>query len=403
MSLKVLHVIPAVAPRYGGPSRVIFEMCRSIQQKGTEVLVATTDADGAGRLPVEAGAAIAYRQVPTIFFKRQLSEVFGYSFSLARWLNDNVKNFDVVHIHAVFSHPCLAAARACRRSEVPYIVRPLGSLDPWSMRQKPHRKKLMWHLSAGRMLSEAAAVHYTTREEQRLAEASLGLTQGVVIPLGIEMGMTEDATSAESFRRNHPSLDSNPYILTLSRLHPKKNMELLLEAFLALVKKSEFETWRLVIAGDGETEYIASLKRLTQVLGGNGKVLFTGWLGGAHKAAALREAALLALTSRQENFGLCVVEALACGVPVVVSDRVNLATEIENAGAGWVTTLEKTNLERVLAEALCDEGERRRRGLAGLDLVERQFSWSKVADELNLLYRSVVRKAPALEAQYAVP
>jgi len=177
----------------------------------------------------------------------------------------------------------------------------------------------------------------------------------------------------------------------------------LLEAFLALVKKSEFETWRLVIAGDGETEYIASLKRLTQVLGGNGKVLLTGWLGGAHKAAALREAALLALTSRQENFGLCVVEALACGVPVVVSDRVNLATEIENAGAGWVTTLEKTNLERVLAEALCDEGERRRRGLAGLDLVERQFSWSKVADELNLLYRSVVRKAPALEAQYAVP
>ncbi len=403
MSLKVLHVIPAVAPRYGGPSRVIFEMCRSIQQKGTEVLVATTDADGAGHLPVEAGAAIAYQRVPTIFFKRQLSEVFGYSFSLARWLNDNVKNFDVVHIHAVFSHPCLAAARACRRSEVPYIVRPLGSLDPWSMRQKPHRKKLMWHMSVGRMLSEAAAVHYTTREEQRLAEASLGLTQGVVIPLGIEMGMTEDATSAESFRRNHPSLDSNPYILTLSRLHPKKNMELLLEAFLALVKKSEFETWRLVIAGDGETEYIASLKRLTQVLGGDGKVLFTGWLGGAQKAAALREAALLALTSRQENFGLCVVEALACGVPVVVSDRVNLATEIENAGAGWVTTLEKTNLERVLAEALYDEGERRRRGLAGLDLVERQFSWSKVADELNLLYRSVVRKAPALEAQYAVP
>ena len=403
MSLKVLHVIPAVAPRYGGPSRVIFEMCRSIQQKGTEVLVATTDADGAGHLPVEAGAAIAYQRVPTIFFKRQLSEVFGYSFSLARWLNDNVKNFDVVHIHAVFSHPCLAAARACRRSEVPYIVRPLGSLDPWSMRQKPHRKKLMWHLSAGRMLSEAAAVHYTTGEEQQLAEASLGLTHGVVIPLGIEMGMTEDATGAESFRRNHPSLDSNPYILTLSRLHPKKNIESLLEAFLALVKKSEFETWRLVIAGDGETEYIASLKRLTQVLGGNGKVLLTGWLGGAHKAAALREAALLALTSRQENFGLCVVEALACGVPVVVSDRVNLATEIENAGAGWVTTLEKTNLERVLAEALCDEGERRRRGLAGLDLVERQFSWSKVADELNLLYRSVVRKAPALEAQYAVP
>ena len=157
--LKVLHVIPAVAQRYGGPSQVVFEMCRAIESHGVDVLLATTDADGRGSLSVEIGKPVDYQGTQTIFFRRQWSQRFGYSSGLARWLNDNVKKFDAAHIHAVFSHPCLAAAKACLKQSVPYIVRPLGSLDPWSMKQKPFRKRLMWHLAAGRMLRQAAAVH----------------------------------------------------------------------------------------------------------------------------------------------------------------------------------------------------------------------------------------------------
>lgn len=395
-ALRVLHVIPAVASRYGGPSRAIFEMCRALQRHGVEVLVATTDADGPTRLDIPTQTVIDYQGTQTIFFRRDWSERFGYSRSLARWLDGNVKSFDVAHIHAVFSHPCLAAAKACRKRGVPYIVRPLGSLDPWSMKQKRARKRLMWHLAAGRMLGGAAAIHYTTDEERQLAETSLGLNHAVVIPLGIDMERLQDRGLKEIFRRHHPSPDDSPYLLSLSRIHPKKNIELLLEVFLSLAAESEFSNWRLVIAGDGEADYIDSLKLMVAEQRGQDKVIFSGWLDGAERVSALQNAELLALTSHQENFGLAAAEALACGVPVIVSTHVNLAPQIEAVGAGWVASLDHAGLSSALREALSSDDERKRRGLAGRDFVLREFSWPRLADDLAKLYARLAGKSAEL-------
>lgn len=386
--MKILHVIPAVAPRYGGPSRAIFEMCRALQEQGVDLLIATTDADGRGHLTVERGRSLAYEGLPTIFFSRQWSEAFKYSNPLARWLDANVKTFDLVHIHAVFSHSSIAAARACRRYGVPYVVRPLGSLDPWSLNQNRLRKRLLWHLGVKQMLRGAAAVHYTTAEERRLAEGSLGLRRGAVVPLAVDEELFKAPAAPLRFRQRFPTLGTDPYVLVLCRLHPKKGLELLLEAFLALIEQQEFQHWRLVVAGQGEAGYVTSLQRLAQEGGGNGRVLFPGWLEGAEKIPALQEAALLALPSSQENFGLSVVEALACGVPVLVSTHVNLAEEIQAAGAGWVVSLEREALLRALAEALREEGERARRGAAGRGFA-RRFAWPEIAVDLVRLYRSV--------------
>lgn len=387
-ALKVLHVIPGVSPRDGGPSRAVFEMCRALRARGCETLIATTDADGRGRrLPVELGGEVEYEGVPTVFFPRQLSEAFKLSLPLARWLDANVGSFDAVHIHAVFSHACLAAARACRARGVPYIVRPLGTLNPWGLSRKTFRKRVMWRLSAGRMMRGAARVHYTTPEERLLVEQSLGLGRGVVLPLGVEPEALHSSNGHGRFRQAHPSLGSNPYVLTLSRLHAVKNLESLLEVFLALVKQPEFTDWRLVLAGDGEAEYVRSLRRLVRERGGDEHVLFPGWLSGALKTSALRGASLLAVTSHQESFGVGVAEALACGVPVLLSREVGLAAEVERAGAGWVT--ERTRLACSLAEALRDGDERRRRGEAGSELASRRFSWPSLAAELIALYQSV--------------
>ena len=130
--MKVLHVIPGIAPRYGGPSQAVIQMCQPLRSEEVEVLIATTDADGEARLAVEIGRPVVYEGVPTIFFPRQLSEAFKYSHLLACWLDKNVEDFDVVHIHAVFSHSSLAAARACENKNVPYIVRPLGQIELFS-------------------------------------------------------------------------------------------------------------------------------------------------------------------------------------------------------------------------------------------------------------------------------
>jgi glycosyltransferase involved in cell wall biosynthesis len=362
-------------------------MCRALQSQGCETLVATTDADGESRLPVRLGEVQNHEGVPTIFFSRQMSEAFKYSRPLSKWLGENVTQFDVVHIHAVFSHACLAAARACRAGNVPYVVRPLGTLDPWSMRQKPFRKQLMWSAAAARMMRGAAAVHYTTAEEQSLAESSLGLARGVVIPLGVECEARPEGDQ-HTQARGWPA-EARPYVLSLSRIHPKKNLEMLIEVFSELTAEKTFADWRLVIAGDGDAQYVSTLKSLASRLGGEQKVTFPGWLDGSEKKSALKNAEVLALTSQQENFGVCVVEALASGVPVVVSEQVNLAATIREHSAGWVTSLQPASMRVSMREILSDAGERKRRGMAGHQLVLGQFSWSALAGKLVNLYRSV--------------
>jgi glycosyltransferase involved in cell wall biosynthesis len=388
--MKVLHVIPAVAPRYGGPSGAIFTMCRALQESDVDVLIATTNADGRRKLPVAVGQELAYQQVRTIFFDWQWNQAFQYSRPFTVWLRQRVADFDAVHIHAVFSHACLAASRACQKRKVPYIVRPLGSLDPWSLKQKRLRKQIFRRLGVDRMLDQAAAIHYTTTEEQRLAEEALGLRRGLVIPLGFDLDLSVGETAAGNFDAVFPGLSNNPYILFLSRIHPKKGLEILLEAFLELKKREEFAAWKLLIAGDGEPAYVASLRQLVGQGIGSQDVLFTGWLEGEKKVAAIKQASLLALPSYQENFGICVVEALALGVPVLISPYVNLAEDIKKADVGWVASLEQTDFVKALAEALGNPDERVQRGMRGRDFAQR-FSATRMAEDLVSLYHAVAK------------
>jgi len=391
--VKVLHVIPAVAPAYGGPSRVIVEMCQALRELGLEVLIVTTDADGTGRLPVPLGKPTSHQGVPALFFPRQLSEAFKYSRPLAAWLQDCAGDFDLAHIHAVFSHSSLAAARACERAGIPYIVRPCGALDPWSRAHKRFGKKVLWALGVQRMLQGAAAIHYTTAAEENCA-AGLGLAAGVVLPVGVDGQLfCSDDGESTVFRRSQPTLRDNSYVLTLSRLHPKKGLEVLLDAFLDVTRNGPLQKWRLVIAGDGAPEYVESLRNRARSRGGQERVLFPGWLDGPSRIAALREAALFALTSYQENFGIAVAEALACRVPVVVSDRVGLADEIKKEDAGWVVALEPEALRKQLAAALMDGSARARRGYSGYELASRRFRWPIVAQDVKRLYESVHKQS----------
>src|SRR5688500_9629060 len=298
--MRVLHVIPSVSERSGGPGIAILPMCRALQQRGVEVLLVATD-EGLRR--VESSRAMDYEDVPAIFFRSQLGEAFKYSRPLSVWLKANVNHFDLAHIHAVFNHAPIAAARECRKARVPYVIRPLGTLDPWSMKQKPLRKRVFWSVAGQTMLSGAAAVHYTSETEKTATGALLGVNHGAVIPLGIDA--VADSTNGARC--------ANPYVLVLSRLHPKKGLHVLIDAFLLLARRAEFGRWRLIIAGDGPADHVALLKQKAREA--EDRILFPGWLDGARKDEMLRNASLLALPSYQENFGLCIMEGLARSVP----------------------------------------------------------------------------------------
>src|ERR1043165_5624226 len=368
--MRVLHVIPSVSDRSGGPATAIVPMCRALMQQGVEVQLVSTGIQEAGE----------YKGVPAQLFPAELGASFKYSRPLASWLNANVRHFDLAHVHAVFNHSSVAAARACRRANVPYIIRPLGTLDPWSMTQKSMRKRVFWQVAGKGLMQGAAAVHYTSEAEKLATERFTGLNHGRVVPLGIE---TTAASSSEVLAEYFPSLAHDKYVLVLSRLHPKKALDVLIEAFRSL----KFSPWRLVLAGDGPDEYVSKLKRLAA---SDPRILFTGWVDGERKNALLSCASLLALPSHQENFGLCVMEALSHSVPVLVSPEVNLAPEIVTANAGWIAAIDTDSLKSKLAEALSDDAELTKRGRAGQEL-SRQYSWENAARQLVQLYQSILQ------------
>jgi glycosyltransferase involved in cell wall biosynthesis len=383
--MKVLHVIPSVSTRSGGPAEAIVPMCRALEEIGIEVLLATTNSGLDVRV---ADSPVEHRGVPTVFFPSQLGESFKFSRPMSVWLNENVGRFDIVHIHAVFNHACVSAATACRKLGVPYIIRPLGSLDPWSMKQKRFRKQVFWRVTGRGMMQAAAAVHYTTRAEQDAVESSLGLDNGRVIPLGIDSGPNDLLLNGDNLFREYPMLSSRPYVLVMSRLHPKKAIDVLIDAFLTAVEDSRYTNWRLAIAGEGPTDYVNLLRQKVIAQKAQERIVFTGWLEGIRKQQILKHSSLLALTSFQENFGVCVMEALNCSVPVIVSPHVNLANEIKRAGAGWVVEVERDAIAQTLRDAFSSDEDRLLKGRAGKHLCQR-FSWPEIARELVSLYSSI--------------
>ena len=196
--------------------------------------------------------------MPAKFFPSQLGESFKYSRPLAAWLNSHIHEFGLAHIHAVFNHSSIAAAHVCRKAAVPYVVRPLGTLEPWSMTQKSVRKRVFWQVAGKAMLRRAAAVHYTTDAEKNSTESLLGLNHGKVIGLGVEI----NSCAKEKLAQHFPDLAQQPYALVMSRLHPKKGLDVLIDAFLALVQQEKFAHWRLVIAGDGPSDHVSKLKEM---------------------------------------------------------------------------------------------------------------------------------------------
>lgn len=382
--MRVLHVIPAVAPRYGGPSAAVVGMVRALRSSGVDATLVATDADGEGRLRVQIGREAEWEGLPCWFFPRQWSEAWKLSWPLARWLRAHVREWDLVHVHAVFSHACFAAGDACRRAGVPYVVRPLGTLDPWSLSQKPWRKRLAWRLGGRSLLRGAGAVHYTSEAERRRTEESLGIGKGVVIPLGVDAcGLRMEATAAAP----RAPLGRHACVVALGRLDPKKGVDLLCDAFLDVAGHPSAAGWHLAFVGDGDATFVSGLRRRVASRAGGERVHWLGWLSGPDKAATLSAAKLLVLPSARENFGLAVVEGLALGVPALLSPGVDIADELAGAGAARVVPRERGALSAALLDAFRHPDELARTGAQGRALVDQRYSWGAVTERLVAMYR----------------
>lgn len=352
--MRLLHVLSSIDPRSGGPMEALRHYGRQVQALGHEPQVLTLDDP---RAPHVASYPLPVHAIGPSFGK------YGYSPRLSAWLQENARRFDAVIVHGLWQYHGFGAWRALRKSAVPYFVFTHGMLDPWFKRTYPlkHFKKLLyWRWADYRVLRDARAVLFTSEEERLQARESF--RQYRAREAVVDYGTSEPPQDAQrlraAFLAAHPQLQGRRLLLFLGRLHEKKGCDLLIEAF-ARVAATDPEL-HLVLAGPDQTGWRDRLVRIAARAGLADRVDFPGMLAGDLKWGAFHAADAFVLPSHQENFGISVAEALGCGLPVLISDKVNIWREIEADGSGFVAPDTVDGTERNLRRWLQAPGAERR-------------------------------------------
>lgn len=376
--MRSLHIIPSLSLAHGGPSVAMPLIAQSLFDAGVAVDVATTDDDGPGkRIDVETGKFVEQEHCRIIRFPKQ-TEFYKVSLPLASWLKAHVVEYDVVHVHALFSFASIAGARAARRAGVPYVVRPLGVLNRYGMeKRRAFLKRVSFTLLEGPLLRHAAAVHFTSEAELQEACSRGHIRNGVVIPLGVKVETLENVRGS-----------GDETVLFLSRLDPKKNLEGLLRAWAAI--SGDFPRWRLVIAGDGEPDFVAGLKSLGEQLGVANRVDWVGKVEGEQKAHLLAQASVFVLPSLSENFGLAAAEAMLAGKACVFTRGVAVGEMAGKAGCARLVEGDVPGVASGLRELMRDDPGRLELGSKARSFASREFSLGAMGERLRRLYGEVV-------------
>jgi glycosyltransferase involved in cell wall biosynthesis len=318
--MRVLHVVHSLDQRYGGPLRAVLDLsARSIELNlDSEVL-------GFGPLSIPDNPLPPERihQLPLGF-----PRVYNFSPGLGKWIEQNLARFDGVILHGMWLYQNWTFLKACRQAGIPYVCFPHGMLEPWALyRQgffKRVKKTAYWLLRERTVFRHASAVFFTTERERKLAQVTFALPPSsfIVVPYGVG-GSLRTATQPAN-----PELAMPAYqriALFLGRVHPKKNVEFLIEAW---ARSNPDPSWLLIVAGPAEPRYQRRLDRLTRRYRVQNRVRFVGSVAGMDKSYLLGRAAWFLLPSKQENFGISVLEAINAGCPVAISDQVYIADSL---------------------------------------------------------------------------
>lgn len=382
--MKIVHVIGSIDPAHGGPPGVVMRIAAAQAARGHDVhIVSYADAEAAPRI----GRALL--DVPGLLkVERHLLPEPGRSERVLaraarRPLAGIIAGADAVHLHGVWEPILRQAAITARSAGIPYCVRLAGMLDPWSLRQKYWKKRIALALGYRRMLDAAAFIHVLNDDEARLL-APLNLRAPTrTIPNGIFLDEIGPLPPKGSFSNQHSALAGRRYVLFLSRLHTKKGLDYLVDAFARLAPA--WPDVDLVIAGPDDGAE-AALRSAIANHGLGRRVHLVGGLYGRDKIEALCDAACFCLPSRQEGFSVAITEALACGAPVVISRECHFP-EVATVRAGTVVDLDADAVAAALSAILADTAMAEAMGAAGRALVEQRFTWPAIADLTIDAYR----------------
>jgi glycosyltransferase involved in cell wall biosynthesis len=382
--LRLLHLLPSVNPSGGGPIENVRQLGAQMRKLGHQFDVITLDA------PDEA--FVKDFPLPLHALGPSISG-YRYNIRLVKWLKSHLQNYDAIVVNGLWRYNSFGAWRALQRASVPYYVFTHGMLDPWFRRNYPlkHFKKwLYWPWAEYRVLRDARAVMFTSEEERLQARRSFWLYR--VKEQVIAYGTKRPPSDAEKMRRvffdAHPELVGRRILLFLGRIHEKKGCDLLIDAFSKVCDADPL--LQLVIAGPDQTGWVAKLKAAAQQLKISDRVSWPGMLRGDMKWGAFYASEAFVLPSHQENFGIAVAEALGCGTPVLISDKVNIWREIQADGVGLVESDTGAGTEKLFARWLSMTAEERKAmSHRALGCFESRFTVDAMATDLLRVYKEM--------------
>jgi glycosyltransferase involved in cell wall biosynthesis len=403
--LRILQIVPSISLVYGGPSQMVLGLSKALAAEGVEVTVLTTDSNGdVGQpsLDVPLDRPVAQEGYQVRYFRCSPFRRYKFSLGLLRWLADHANEFDLAHIHALFSPISSFSASVARSKKLPYLLRPLGTLDPADLQKKKKLKQIYATLLERPNLAGAAAVHFTSPQEAKVSERFGVVTQDLVIPLGVNWQKPDpvDSQTADAQTVRDAALQrlkilhqqDTPLLLFMSRIDPKKGLDLLFPALERLL--AEGLKFHFVLAGGNPQDPDYENRIRTQVQNSSlaAHSTIAGFVTGDSKVALLQAADLFVLPSYYENFGIAVAEAMVAGVPVVISDQVHIWEDVKQAEAGWVSACEINALTDQLRTAIQSAPERQRRGVNAQAHALKHYSWKAIAQQMIQAYQQILAK-----------
>lgn len=389
--MRILHVLSYTTAEAGGSVVLGLNLTRRLAQRGHEVVVFATNQrfpKGIEDVPLDRavdldGVAVHYFpcEFPPMLVARRMGRAFART----------IDGFDVVHVHGIYRYPQIAAGYYARRAGVPYLVRPHGSLDPFVYHQKERRlfKRVFEQLFMYRYMNGAAAVHCTDQEEVERMRFLGFRSPFLVIPNGVETAVYDRPDLAGRFRAMH-GLEERKIVLHLGRISKQKGLDIAIPAFARLRERHPDAVF--VIAGPDNDGFKPLVDGWIAEAGIGDAVRYTGMLTGDDKLAALIDADLFVLPSYFENFGTAVVEAMAAGTPVAISDQVYIWRDIVMPGAGVATPLAVDAFADAMLEVFADDARRQAMGARAKAVARDRFDWDGVLPRLEDAYADIAAR-----------
>jgi glycosyltransferase involved in cell wall biosynthesis len=382
--MRVLHAISGINPENGGPPIALAGLAAAQVCAGLDVSIVSTwttdpcpdvvaDLESKGIRVTHIGPA-----------KNPMSR----HPDLPRILDQLLSRADVLHVHAMWEQIQHVACKTARTRGIPYVHTPHGMLDPWNMSNRRLKKWLYLTLRMRRNLDRAAAIHFTTQLERAAVERMRLKPPAIVEPLGLDIREFQDLPPPGMFRAKYPQVAGKRLITFLGRLDKGKGLELLIPAF-ARVAANIADAHLIIVGPDSHSGYRATVQSMIHQHSLTDRTLLTGMLKGSDKLAALVDSYVLCQPSFHENFGMVVVEALACGTPVIVSDQVYLHPEVTRAQAGDVTSTTVDGVAAKLALWLTNPALRNGVGAKARSYALATFDWEKIARHWVEHYRRI--------------